>query len=118
MSNSYLHGFTKIFCKEIKLHKNIEDANLRLIFGEYKKLYIIDANDIPETAFNNTYMNLYNIPKTEYIDPLIRFYYYYGDYIVYPYLNCISIEDMKREPIKVVSKNNYFIKEGKNNYTK
>ena len=118
MSNSYLHGFTKIFCKEIKLHKNIEDSNLRLIFGEYKKLYIIDANDIPETAFNNTYMNLYNIPKTEYIDPLIRFYYYYGDYIVYPYLNCISIEDMKREPIKVVSKNNYFIKEGTNNYTK
>ena len=118
MSNSYLHGFTKIFCKEIKLHKNIEDANLRLIFGEYKKLYIIDTNDIPEAVFNNTYMNLYNIPKTEYSDPLIRFYYYYGDYIVYPYLNCISIEDMKQEPIKVVSKNNYFIKEGGNNYTK
>jgi hypothetical protein len=114
----YLHDFTKIFCKEIKLHKNIENSNLRLIFGEYKKLYVIDTTDIPETAYDNTYINLYNIPKTEYIDPLIRFYYYYGDYIVYPYLNCIPIEAMKQEPIKIVLKNNYFIKEGPNNYTK
>lgn len=118
MSFSYILGFTKLFCKEITLHKNINDKNLRLIFGEYKKLYIIDASDIPETALDNTYLNLHNIPKTEYSDPLIRFYYYYGDYIVYPYLNYIPIDEMKNEPIKLVLKNNYFIKECVNNYSK
>jgi hypothetical protein len=118
MSASYILGFTKLFCKEITLHKNINDKNLRLIFGEYKKLYIIDVSDVPETELNNTYLNLYNIPKTEYSDPLIRFYYYYGDYIVYPYLNYIPVDEMKNEPIKLVLKNNYFIKECVNNYMK
>jgi SNF2 family DNA or RNA helicase len=113
-----MNDFTKIFRKAIVLHKTIDDNNLRLIFGEYKKLYIIDTNDIPDRAIYDEYINLYNIPKTEYLDPLVRFYYYYGDYIVYPYLNYMSIDEMKREPFKIISKNNYFIKEGTRNYKK
>ena len=106
---SYFKGYTKITSKPITLHKNIPDDNIRLIYGDYRKLIIIDSEDIPEANRGNLYLNIYNIPKTEYIDPSIRFNYYYGSYYIYPYINELSIEDMKNEPIKIISKMNYFI---------
>lgn len=115
----YLNGlFTKIYSKEIILNKPIDDGNFRLIYGEYKKLYIIDANDIPEGYRNNNYMNLHNITKTEYFDNCIRFYYYYPEYSIYPYLDYKTIDEMRDDPIGIVSRHNFFIKPLPNNYTK
>jgi SNF2 family DNA or RNA helicase len=114
MDIPYFNGFTKIYSTQINISKDIADENLRLVFGEFKKLYIIDANDIPEINRNQGYLNYYNMPKTIYCDPLVRFYYYYTDYIVYPYLNYVSIDDMKNEPVKSIMKNNHFLRE----YTK
>jgi len=119
MDLCYLNGsFTKIFSKEIILNKPIEDANFRLIYGEFKKLYIIDANDIPEAYRNSNYINMHNITKTEYFDNYVRFYYYYQEYSIYPYLDYRTIDEMKAEPIGVVSRHNSFIKPAPNNHTK
>ena len=72
MQLCYLNGsFTKMFSKQIILKKPIDDNNLRLIYGDYKKLYIIDTNDMP-----NDNRNLHNITKTKYIDNNEGFYYY------------------------------------------
>lgn len=116
----YLNGsFTKIFSKEIVLNKPIEDANFRLIYGDFKKLYIIDVNDIPENMRDNgNYFGIYDIPKTEYLDNYVRFYYYYSEYSVYPYLDYKSIDEMNNDQYEIVKKYNYFIKPLPNNYTK
>ena len=85
MDLCYLNGsFTEIFSKEIILNKPIEDANFRLVYGEFKKLYIIDANDIPEAYRNSNYIyNIHNITKTEYFDNYVIFYSYYQEYSIY-----------------------------------
>ena len=114
MQLCYLNGsFTKMFSKQIILKKPIDDNNLRLIYGDYKKLYIIDTNDMP-----NDNRNLHNITKTEYIDNNVGFYYYYSEFTIYPYLHYKSIEEMNDEPVLFIKKNNWFIKPLPNNYTK
>lgn len=105
---SYFHGFTKIKSTPIILHKNIPDENIRLIYGD-KKLIVIDAGDIPEDHRHDVYLNIYNIPKTEYTDSRLHFNYYYGNHYIYPYLTELPIEDMINEPIKFISRTNYFI---------
>lgn len=110
----YFTGFTKVFNKQITITRNIPDGNLRLVFGEFKKLYIIDSDDIPDINRDANYVNYYNIQKTEYCDNLIRFYYYYKDYIVYPYLDYVSLEDMQNEPIRAIMKTNHFLNDYSN----
>lgn len=100
-------GFTEIFNKKISLHKEISDDNIRLVFGEYKKLYIIDASDIQDHQMNNN-LFLYNISKTLWCDSFVKFYYYYNDYVIYPYIDIKSNEYMENEPIKFINKYNYF----------
>lgn len=114
---SYFHGFTKITSSPIILHKNIPDENIRLVYGD-RKLIVIDADDIPEASRNNIYLNIYNIPKTEYADPRIHFNYYYGNHYIYPYLTELSIDDMLNEPIKFISRMNYFITRKENSRTR
>lgn len=105
---SYFTGFTKITSNPITLHKPIPDENIRLIYND-RKLLIIDLDDIPEQNRNNIFLNVYNIPKTEYIEKKVCFNYYYGGHYIYPYLNELSIESMKNEPIKFIERTNYFI---------
>jgi SNF2 family DNA or RNA helicase len=105
---SYFAGFTKIASNPITLHKPISDENIRLIYGD-KKLVIVDAEDIPESSRSSLYLNIYNIPKTEYNDKKLYFNYYYGKYYIYPYLNELCLETMANEPIKFISRTNYFI---------
>ena len=105
---SYFEGFTKVASNPIILHKPIPDENIRLIYGD-RKLIIIDADDISDQNRNNLFLNIYNIPKTEYNDKKLSFNYYYGNYYIYPYLNELSIEAMRDEPIKFITRTNYFI---------
>jgi len=105
---SYFTGFTKIASNPITLHKSIPDEKIRLIYGD-RKLVIIDADDIPEQSRNNIYLNIYNIPKTEYVDSKLHFNFYYGNHYIYPYLNELSLESMINEPIRFISRMNYFI---------
>lgn len=116
MTIPYLNSFTKIFSKEINLIKPIQDKNIRMVYG-YRKIIIIDKDDIPDTH-NNLYLNFLNISKTEYFDQVVKFSPYYIDYIIYPYLDYVSHEDMKAEPIDEIKRYNYFIKDLPNNYTK
>lgn len=92
-----LSNFTEIINKEIKLHKEISDNDIRFIHGEYKKnLYIIDINDITENNLNN----LNNINKTvfnETLLPFIRFSYYGYDFNIYSYLDYKTDEEMDRD---------------------
>lgn len=105
---SYFLGFTKVASNPIILHKPIPDENIRLIYGD-KKLVIIDADDISDHQRSNLFLNIYNIPKTEYNDKKLSFNYYYGNYYIYPYLNELSIEAMRGESIKFITRTNYFI---------
>jgi SNF2 family DNA or RNA helicase len=116
MTLCYLAGFTKIFSKRITLNKPIQDKDLRIVPGDFRKLYIIDINDINPELHNNPYLNLYDIPKTEYFDGNVRSFYYFSEYTYYPYLDYLSVDEMKEEPLKIITKHNAFIREEPNNY--
>lgn len=100
-----LDNFTEIINKEIKLHKEISDDDIRFIHGEYKKnLYIIDINDITD--------NINNINKTIFTEtllPFIRFSYYGYDFNIYPYLNYKTDQEMDRDH-RVVKNYNIFLR--------
>lgn len=100
-----LDNFTEIFNKQITLHKNIPDEKLRLVYGEFKNLYIVNVDDL----INNNNHNFFNMEKTLYTDPLIRFYYCYNDYIIYPYLYFKTAGEMENDP-HPISKYNLFLK--------
>ena len=100
MTILYFNEFTKVFSKEINLIKPICDKDIRLVSGDFRKLYIIDQNDIPERFRNDRYRyNYSNIPRTEFFEPNIRFCSYLSNYIIYPYIDYKTIEEMKTEEI-------------------
>jgi SNF2 family DNA or RNA helicase len=99
----YLKDFTKICSKPVKLHKPIPDDKIRLIYGEFKRLHIISQED-----FDN-FQGAYNMPKTVYIDHLLRFTYYNMECMVYPYLTYLSQEEMLTDFNERMLKRNYFI---------
>jgi SNF2 family DNA or RNA helicase len=107
MDTNFFTGFTNIIKKEISLHKEISVENIRLIYGDYRRLYIIDASEINEADYDRN-INYNIISKTLYEDQVIRFYPYWKDNLVYHYANFISREEMKREVIKSILKTNYF----------
>ena len=116
--NNYLNEFTKIFSKQINLIKPINDEDIRLVYGDFKKLYILDKNDIPERYRDDRFSyNFYNTPRTEISEPNIRFCSYLSNYIIYPYIDYRTIEEMKREDILTILRTNYyFINDGAKNY--
>lgn len=99
----YLKNFTTICSKPIRLHKEIEDNNLRVVYGDFKRLYIVCIND-----FVNYGGRSYDMPKTIFFDNIIRFSYYNTDCIVYPYLNFVTQEEMRNDPQNEMYKRNYF----------
>jgi SNF2 family DNA or RNA helicase len=102
-------GFTNIVQKEIVLHKEISVENIRLVYGDFRRLYIIDALEVPQDQRNNTHLNLYILPKTVYIDPVIKFYSYWKQNLVYHYADFRSEERMGNEGIKSILQSNYFV---------
>ena len=54
-------GFTSIVQKEITLHKEISVENIRLVYGDFRRLYIIDASEVGEDQRNNTHLNFYTL---------------------------------------------------------
>lgn len=98
-----LDNFTEIISKEIKLHKEIDDDDIRVIHGEYKKILIFDVNDITD--------NLNNINKTLFAEtllPLTRSYYGY-DFNIYPYLNYKTQEEMEKDQ-RIIKNYNIFLR--------
>jgi len=102
-------GFTKIYCNEIKLHGDIKPKDVRVMYGEGRKICIIDINDIPEHLYDRVYLTTFGIPKTVYEDPLVRFVYYFTDTVVYPYAINMTREEMISERLKSVFDRNYFV---------
>ena len=102
-------GFTSIVQNEITLHKEISVENIRLVYGDFRRLYIIDALDISDDQRNNTHLNFHTLPKTVYVDPIIKFYSYWKQNLVYHYADFRSEERMKNEEIKSILKTNFFV---------
>jgi Spy/CpxP family protein refolding chaperone len=55
-SNTFI-GFTRIIKKEITLHKDISEENIRLVYGDYRGFYIIDITDLTEEQRNVDNLN-------------------------------------------------------------
>jgi SNF2 family DNA or RNA helicase len=108
-SDSDFTNFTNIIQKEIVLHKEISIENIRLVYGDYRRLYIIDDSEIGEDQRNNIHLNFFNISKTIYVDPIIKFYSYWKQNLVYHYADFRSQESMKNEDVKSILKTNYFV---------
>ena len=104
----YLHNFKKIYSRKIYLHKIIEDQNVRLVYGHYRRLYIVDANDIPQEVHRHHYLNYMRYDRTTVYDNLFKFYSTSNDIIIYPYLGFKTVDEMAQEPIKDIASKNYF----------
>lgn len=104
----YLRNFKKVYSRKIHLHKIIDDANIRLVYGHYRRLYIIDANDIPQEVHRHHYINYMRYDRTTVYDNLFKFYSTSNDIIIYPYLGFKTAEEMSEESIKDISSKNYF----------
>lgn len=103
----YLEQYTLIEKTKISLHKKINSEDIRLIYGDFKRLYIIDKNDCNGQILN--YLQLARIPKTIYGDPTLRFYNYYADVLVNPYVGLRTMQQMNDEPIDTIRNNNLLI---------
>ena len=102
--------FTKIYCNEIKLHGNIKPENVRVMYGEGRKICIIDSNDIPEHYYDRAFFTItLGLPKTIYEDALVRFAYYFIDAVVYPYAINMTREDMMLEKVRSILDRNHFV---------
>jgi SNF2 family DNA or RNA helicase len=107
---NHLENFTKIYEKEIVLHKIINDNDIRLIYGDYRKLMIIDVKDIPNEIRRNIYAgNIKTYAHTEHFDNIVKFYYPYNEYIVYPYLDYKTKDEMAQEHIYYIKRYNQFL---------
>lgn len=99
-STETLCNFTKILCKPITLHKEIDPENIILTY-DYKKLIIVDRNDINENIYlEHEYVQrehiLFKIPKTIINDESIRNAgIYTTHYNIYPYANLMNVDDEK-----------------------
>jgi hypothetical protein len=109
MNNIFDDHFVCVYTKKIQLKKNIEEENILFVQGIYKKIYIIDRNDIGNrTDISN--LSLENIPHTWYFDDILKYYNYYFDNIFYPYAIPKTEQEMLEEPIGLVQRyNNYCI---------
>jgi len=108
--SEFIKNHTCVFIKPIVLHKGIPDDNIRLIHGEFKRIYIVDKQDI--LNYNNRHNAVtyfHNVPKTVYMEDLVRFYYYNTDCLVYPYLTSKTIDEMRNDEIQECARRNLFL---------
>lgn len=108
---NYLTNFSKIYEKEILLHKEIDDTNIRLVYGEYQYLYIIDDNDIPLDIKTRhmTSSDITKYPHTLHLDKIIKFHCTFRDFIVYPYFHYKNVNEMREESFYYIKRTNYFL---------
>ncbi|NBO99434.1 MAG: hypothetical protein EBU90_04805 [Proteobacteria bacterium] len=108
--SEFIKDHTCVFIKPIVLHKAIPDDNIRLIHGEFKRIYIVDKQDI--LNYNNRHNALtyfHNVPKTVYMEEFVRFYYYNTDCLVYPYLTSKTLDEMRNDEIQECVRRNLFL---------
>ena len=98
--------FINVYKRPITLNKNIEPENILFIQGFYKKLYIIDRNDINNDNIN--VLSLDNIHHTGYIDDVLKYYNYHFDNVVYPYAVIKTEFEMLNESISLIQRYNHF----------
>ena len=108
----YLDNFIKIHSKEIKLHKEIANDNILVFPGEFRKIYIIDRSDLDGDINNNInfYVTMNRIPRTIIVDTIIPISWSSNNYIIYPYLEYKTQNEMLNETINEIRKQNKFIK--------
>lgn len=105
----FLDNFTCVYKKRIFLNKPIEPGNLIFVQGVYKKIYILDRNDIINSSiFLESWSDLDKLPHTLYTDEIIRYYHYYSDNIVYPYIFDPELANVLEEPVRFVREMNHF----------
>jgi SNF2 family DNA or RNA helicase len=113
----YFSNHTKVFESELSLKKRISDRDIRFVhsppthllsFGS--KLHVIDIKDIPENVQTLDHVTFRNVPTTPYhtnwahpIHPKSK------DWLVYPYIDMRSIEEMKSERILSIKERNFLI---------
>ena len=108
--SEYITNHTCVFVKQIVLHKDIPDDNIRLIHGEFKRIYIVDKQDILDyNARHHAVTYFHNVPKTVYIEDCVRFYYYNTDCLVYPYLTSKTMDEMRNDEIQECARRNLFL---------
>jgi SNF2 family DNA or RNA helicase len=103
----YLENFTRIKAKQLHLHKEIPDTDLRITYGDHKQLVIIDVNDLLQTEIHNDQYNLWMTPKTTYFDNYVKFQFWNHDYAVYPYLDFRTVDSMKQDKRYISSRNKF-----------
>lgn len=107
---NYIKNHTKIYTKEVKLHKEIPDDNLRLYYNDgWNILNIIDVNDIENYQQQTNFLDISTIPKTIYTSGVLRYIHWRNENIVYPYLNYKTFTEMSNDPIKAIRLKNMFI---------
>lgn len=112
---SYLDNFVKIHSKEIRLHKEIDDSNILVLIGEFRRIYIIDRNDLGnDVTSRNFYFKLSSIPKTTIVDQVVAVSNWTANYIVYPYLDYKTQDEMQSETLDEIRKRNKFIEYNNN----
>lgn len=108
--SEYINNHTCVYVKKVALHKVIPDENIRLIHGEFKRIYIVDKQDILDyNNRNNPVTYFHNVPKTVYTEDCVRFYYYNTDCLVYPYFVSKTIAEMQNDEIQECVRRNLFL---------
>lgn len=102
----YLENFTKILSKPIQLHKNIHPDNIRVVYGDLKRIYIFDVNDVMNTL-RLRYNPFLNVEKTIFTDNSFRFLLYNLECSIYPYLDYQTEEFMRNDIEEILFRNHF-----------
>jgi SNF2 family DNA or RNA helicase len=105
---NYFSEFTRIAQKQVYLHRDITDNNLRLAYSDYKRLMIVDVNDFVQNENQPDQYNIWTIPKTFFFDTVVKFSYWNNEHAVYPYIEYKTVEFMSDDD-PYISKRNRFI---------
>ena len=105
----FLENFTCVYKKRVILTKPIYPENILFIQGIYKNIYILDRNDILNSpVLPESWSDLHEISHTLYTDEIIRYYHYYSDNIVYPYVSQPNTVNVLEEPVHFIRSINQF----------
>jgi hypothetical protein len=105
----YTKRHTKVYTKEVKLHAEIPDENVRLYYNDgWNVLNILDVNDvIPQQTRN--FLDVSRIQKGMHASHVLRYIHWRTEHIMYPYLNYRTLDEMSSEPIAAIRIRNVFV---------